>query len=314
MEDLIFSINVVLPIFLIMLLGYFLTKAKFWDAHFTDMANKVSFRLFLPILLFNNIYEMDLDQLFDMKLISFGLGGIIIVILLAVPLVMLMVKQDNKRGVLVQAIFRSNFLIFGIAISGNIFGSEGVGVASKLIGFLIPLFNFCAVIVLACFNKENKRNIGSMIKGVIKNPLIIGCGLGIITLSLGIRLPKPIYTCLHDLGAIGAPLAVLMLGAEFKFEGLRKNIKYIIMGTLGRLVIVPSIALALAIMLGFRRCELITLLAVFGAPVAINSYIMSKEAGADSELAGQLVVVSTFLAPFTLCVFIYFFKIMRFIG
>ena len=313
MKDLIFAVNVVLPLFLTILLGYFLTKMKIWDEHFTTVANKVSFRVFLPILLFNNIYETDFNKLFDFKLIAFGLGGVIIVVLLAIPIVMLMVKEQSKRGVLVQAIFRANFLIFGIALTGNIFGNEGVGVASKLIGFLIPLFNLAAVLVLAAFSPESKGNIKAMFMGIIKNPLIIGCVLGILALSTGITLPKALEKSLKDLGAIGAPFAVLMLGAEFNFKGLGENVKYIVMGTLGRLVVVPGIALTAAVMLGFRSCELITLLAVFGSPVAINSYIMAKEAGGDSKLAGQIVVVTTFLAPFTLCIFIYCFKIMGFI-
>lgn len=313
MEDLIFSINVVLPLFLTMLLGYFLTKIKIWDAHFTNMANKAGFRIFLPILLFNNIYDTDLNKLFDLKLITFGLSGVMLVLVLAVPAAMLMTKEDTKKGVLVQAVFRSNFLIFGLALSGNIFGEDGASVASKLIGFLIPLFNCASVLVLAAFNKETKKSIKEMFKGVIKNPLIIGCVLGMLALIMGVALPKALAKSLKDIGAIGAPLAVLMLGAEFNFEGLWKNIKYIAFGTLGRLIIVPVGTLAAAILIGFRGAELITLLAVFGSPVAINSYIMAKEAGGDAELAGQLVVLSTLLAPFTLCLFIYAFKVSRLI-
>ncbi|MDF2614562.1 MAG: transporter [Clostridia bacterium] len=314
MENLIFAINVVLPLFLMMLLGYILTKLKFWDTQFIKAANRVSFKLFLPILLFSNIYEADRNQLLDIKLIVFSVTGVLIVIFFATLFVMLFIKDNRRRGVLIQAIFRSNFLIFGIALSENIFGSGGAGVAAKLVGVLIPLFNFCAVIILEAYGKENKKNISTMFLGVIKNPLIIGCVLGILTVRLNIAIPKAIEKSLHDIGTIGAPLAVLMLGAGFNLKGLKKDMKYILIGMLGKLVVVPIIALGAALFLGFRNYELVALLAAFGSPVAINSYIMAEQAGADSELAGELVVATTFLAPFTLCLFIFFFKEMGFIG
>ncbi|WP_070000184.1 AEC family transporter [Cellulosilyticum sp. I15G10I2] len=314
MEDLIFAVNVVLPLFVTIVLGYCLTKSKMWDLHFTQVGNKVCFRFFIPILLFINIYNTDVKKLFDIKLIGFAVGGVILTIILSTPLMMLLVKENNKRGVLIQAVFRSNVILFGIPIAGNIFGNEGISVATAIIAFIVPVFNLCAVIVLTVFTEGTPKNILIVLMDIIKNPLIIGSVLGVVAASIRTPIPIAIEKSLRDIAAIGAPLALLLLGAEFEIKALRKNVKYIVIAVLGKLIVAPAAILSLAVFLGFRQYELVALLAAFGAPIAVNSYIMVQQAGSDAELAGQLIVITTILAPITLCLFIYGLKMMGLIG
>ncbi|MDF2594917.1 MAG: transporter [Clostridia bacterium] len=310
MEHLIFAVNIVFPLFIMILLGYLLTVFKLWNASFTSAANKVCFKVFFPILLFNNIYQTNIKELFDGKLILFTLVSILLSILFSLLVIMLLVREDAKKGVIIQTIFRSNFILFGMGIAGNIYGPQGVGVTATLVALVVPVFNLSAVVILALFNQENQKNLLFIFKDIIKNPLIIGSIVGMVVSSLQITFPSAVQKSLNDLSGIATPLALLILGGEFGFKGLKKNIQYIFMGTIGRLIIVPLFALTAAVLLGFRDYKLVALLAAFASPTAVSAYIMAAEAGADSELAGQLVVITTFLSPLTLCLFIYAFKSM----
>ena len=77
MENLILSFNVVAPLFLMMVLGYFLKYIKIFGQHTLDVMNKVVFKVFLPVLLFYNVYTTDLETVFDGKLILFAASGVI---------------------------------------------------------------------------------------------------------------------------------------------------------------------------------------------------------------------------------------------
>lgn len=314
MEQLIFSVNVVLPVFILIVTGYVMTQIKLWDKHFTSAANRVCFRFFIPVLLFMNIYNTNIKELFNIKLIAFAVGGVLITILLAVVFVMGLVKENNKRGVLVQALFRSNIILFGIPIANNIFGDRGAGTASVVIAFIVPLYNLFAVIILSVFSEKTSKSIRHVIKDIAKNPLIIGSVLGIAAAGFKIPIPGVLQKTLKDLAVIGAPFALLILGAEFEIRALKKNIKYMAAAVFGKLIVVPAVMVGAAVLVGFRSYELVALLATFASPVAVNSYIMAQQAGADGELAGQLVIISTLFSPLSLCLFIYLFKVMGFIG
>lgn len=313
MGDFIFTINVVLPLFINIIVGYFLTRMKLWDRHFMQVGNRVCFKFFIPVLLFINIYQGNFKELFNPKLIIFGISGIICVAILAIPITMWLVKENHKRGVIIQSSFRSNAILFAIPIANNIFGSEGMAVATVLIAFMVPILNLCSVIVLAIFNGGTTKKITSVLQDIIKNPLIISSTLGIISVYLGVPIPSAIQKSLMNIAAIATPLALLILGGEFEITALKKNIHYISMSVLARLVIVPTSVLAIAIFLGFKSYELVALLAAFGAPVAVGSYAMVKQAGADGELAGQLIVMTTLFSPLSFFIFIYGLKTMGFI-
>ena len=307
MENFILSINVVLPLFIIMTLGYFLKSIKLFDNHTVKQMNTVVFKSFLPVLLFYNIYKTDLSTGFRPKLMIFSVCSIIS-IFLALCFIIPRIEKDNKRkGVLMQAIFRSNFVLFGLPVTISLLGEQNVGVTSLIISVIVPTFNFLAVIALEMYTDEiiNYKNI---IKGIIKNPLIIASLLGILMLITGIKFPSVLDKTLFDLSKVATPLALAILGASFKFSATRGCLKQIIIGVFSKLVLVPMIFIPLSILAGFRDIELATLLIMFSAPVAINSFTMADQMGADSELAGQIVVFTSILAVFTIFVWIYIVK------
>ena len=309
MNNLIFSINVVLPMFLIMCLGTFFSKINIFDEIFLKKANSFTFKALLPVLLFNNIYKSKITDIFNGKLVIFAVSVVFVLIAFLMVTVPKFEKDNKSRGVLIQGMFRSNFVLFGIPLVTNISGSEGGAITAMLIAIIIPLYNFTSVIILDIYSKENLQ-IKETLIGITKNPLIIGSILGILTSIFNINLPNSIEKTISDVASIATPLALMTLGGEFKIGNVLKNKKYIAIVCVFKLLITPLIILPIAIFLGFRGPELATLFAMAAAPIAVTSFTMAQNCGSNYELAGQIVFITTILSSFTIFMFTYIFKTM----
>lgn len=307
MENLIFSINVVSPLFLIMCLGTFLTKIKIFDEKFLKTANNFSFKVLLPCLLFTNIYNSEIGNSFNLKLVIFAISAIAIITTILIIVVPKFVKENKNRGVMIQGMIRSNFLLLGLPLCINILGEESTGVTTMLVAIVVPIFNFLCVILLDIYSKD-EFNIKEIFLDIIKNPLIIGSVSAIIVSAIGIKIPEFLDKTLSDIGKIATPLALMILGGDFKVGNLYQNRKYISAVCLVKLVIIPSITLPIALAMGFRGAEIGSLFALFTSPVAVSSYTMAQQCEANYELAGHIVFVTTIVSAFTLFAFIYIFK------
>ena len=312
MENLILSFNVVAPLFFMMVLGYFLKYIKMYDQHTLDIMNKVVFKVFLPVLLFYNVYTTDLGEAFDVKLILYAASGVIILFLLLLLIVPRLEKENSKRGVLIQGVFRSNFVIFGIPVATSIYGEGNVGTTAMLIATIVPLFNVLAVISLEIF-RDSQINVKKIAKGVITNPLIIGAVIGIIFLLIGIQLPTSVLSTVKDISKIATPLGLILLGASFSFSDVKKYLNETIIIVIVKLILVPSIMVPLSVYLGFRGIALLTLTIIYGAPTGVSTFQMAKQMDGDSDLAAQLIVFTSFFCIITMFIWIYILKSMALI-
>lgn len=309
MESLKLSFEAVTPIFLLMLLGYFLKKTKIADKKMFDGINRLIFKVFLPMLLFYNIYKTPTFQEFDIRLIIFTIITILVVFVLGFASVFFITKDNKKRGVMLQGFFRSNYAILGIPFINYVCGEEAGGVSSLMVAAVVPFFNVLAVIALETFN-GGKINFKKILKGVLTNPLIIGCICGVVFKLLGIRLPKVLEVAVSDASSVASPLAIVVLGASFAFSGIKGYFKENIIVVAVRLIIVPLIALFAAMYMGFTGESFACLIVVFGSPVAVSSFAMAQQMGGDENLAGQLVVVTSAFCILTLFVWVYVFSSM----
>ena len=312
MENLILSLNVVLPSFIIIICGYVARHIKLIDDYTLEKMNVVTFKTFLPLLLFYNVYNTKLEGVFNLKLITFAPICVLTICIIMCLIIPLIEKENRRRGVLIQAIFRSNFVLFGLPIVLSLCGEENAGVTSLLIAVIVPMFNFLAVIVLEIF-RGGKINIKKIIKGILSNPLILSSLCGIIFLILGVRLPNAIDKSISDMSKVATPLALFILGGSFKFNDIKGNLKYIIIGVGGRLILVPGICIPIAIMLGFRNVELATLMIMLAAPTAVSSFTMAQQMEGDGELAAQLVVFSSAFAVVTIFLWVFIIKQLGYI-
>lgn len=307
MENLILSFNVVIPLFINIMFGYFIKRIRLVDAKTLKVMNNVTFKTFLPLLLFYNVYKTKLDGAINAKLMIFAPTAILTACILATIVILILEKENKRRGVLIQSIFRSNFVLFGLPVVISLFGEESAGVASMVIAVIVPLFNFLAVIILEIF-RGGKIDIKKIVQGIITNPLILSSMLGLILLFLNIRLPYFLEKSINDISKIATPLALIILGGSFEFSKISGNMKQILIGVAGKLVAVPIIFVPIAIKLGFRHIELATLMIMLTAPTAVSSFTMAEQMDGDGELAGQLVVFSSAVSVFTIFVWIFVVK------
>ena len=315
MENFLLALNVVLPIFFIMTLGFLLKKIKMVDEHSLNIMNKLVFRVFMSTLLFLNVYNIgDLSALSmdNLKLLGYAFIIILVVLFIAWLIYMPKVKDKRKLSVLIQGVYRGNFVLFGLAIVDSIYGKEGLATVSLLTIVVIPTFNVLAVIILEYYSGREISKL-KLLKQVIKNPLIIATLLGIIFIILKINITKPIYKKLSDISKIATHLAFIVLVAELEFGNMVKNIKYLISANILRLIGNPLITVGVGKLVGFQGIELVALLSMSACPTAVASYTMAKEMNAEGDLAGEIVATTSMLSIFTIFCWVLILKNLEWI-
>lgn len=286
------AINVVMPLVILIALGYYAKESKLVSKDAFKQMNQLVFKFLIPTSLLKSIIETDLSVAFQPKLIIYALGCILVMIVL-LWLIVPRFEHDKKRiGVIIQAIYRSNFVLFGLSIVSNMYGSDNVGITSVLIAFCVPLYNILAVIVLQYYGM-NEVDFKSVFKGILKNPMIIGTLIGFIILIFDIQLPTFAKNSISDIAKMATPLALVVLGGTFEFQSITKNLRPLTIITICRLFVVPACFVGLVAFIGYRQVELFSLLALFGSPVAVASYAMAQSMNCDEELASQAVLMTT---------------------
>jgi predicted permease len=319
MSDLLFSINVVLPLFLLIATGYILKQIRFVSESFLLEANKFVFRFPLPLMLVQNIrntFDGSLITLFDTKLILSAFIGIIAVIVILLIIIPLFGKRRATTGSLIQGIFRSNFIIYGLPLATSMYGDNAIIPISMLLGMVIPVYNIAAVVVLSVFSESKQVSSISfslIIKNIIKNPLIIACIAGFVAGTLNLRFPVFIEKPVEDISDIATPLALLVMGGLFKFKGLMNNFVTVFVASLSKLILIPLAAIIVFVSMGFRELELAALLCLFATPTAVASFIMAENMGCDGEISAHIVVLSTALSAITIFLFIFVLKSMGYL-
>ena len=306
-ENLAISVNAVLPLIICMAAGYLFRRTKLVDEGFCRKCNTFCFKTFLPLMIFMNVYNSDLESAVQPGAFLFAAAAVLVIFAAAFLIIPRIVKKGSvdsagspvsaasRQAVLIQCIFRSNFVIFGYQVVANVYGAGQAAVASVMAAIVVPLYNVLAVITLEYFT-NSKNGLRPVILGIIKNPLIIGAVAALLFKLSGLTLPAPLYTGLSDMAGMATPLALVVLGGTFHFDALRRNAGALAIGTLGKIVVPPLVMVPIAAAFGFRDANLLSLVIVFASPAAVNSYTMAAAYGHDPELAGQLVVVTSVLS------------------
>ena len=307
MENLMISANAVLPMCLIMALGYGTRRLGWIRREEISVINKIAFRIFLPCLLYYNVYCSDLSGSFDPLLMAYAVGGVLLTFGLAIGYTLLTEKLPERRGVMIQGMFRSNYVIMGIPVATALLGSDQLGTVSILIAVVVPLFNMLAVVVLEVFRGQKPKPL-HILGQIAKNPLVIGSVLGILTLAAGIRLPHILEQTIQSISAIASPLQLFLLGAFFQFSGLKTYRRELVTVSAAKLIVSPGLFLGLGALLGFRGVAFVSLIGIFASPTAVNSFTMAQQMGGDAELAGDIVVTTSAVSILTMFLWIFLFK------
>jgi predicted permease len=293
--------------FLIMAVGYFCKRVGLLREGQVSSFNTIAFRVFMPCLVFYNLYSSDLSSAVRPRLVVFTVCAIFAVYAAATAAVLIFEKRPERRGVLIQGIYRSNYVVIGLPIATALLPAEQLGVVSLLIAVVIPIYNVLAVVTLAVY--QGKRvPVKKTVVNILTNPLILGAAAGLLFLALGLRLPTALDTAVKDMAAVATPLQLFLLGGFFRFDGLRRYARPLTWAVLGRLVLAPAAALSAAALLGFRGAEFVALIGCFTSSNAISSFVMTQQMGGDEVLAGDIVVLTSALCSFTAFGWTFLFK------
>ena len=317
MNDFLFSINVTLPIFLVMVLGWFLKQIGMLDDHFVTVANKFNFKVTLPFMVFRDLSAVNIREVFDLKFVLFCAIASSVCFWVIWGGAKLFLKDKTITGAFVQASFRSSAAVMGLAFINNIYGPSAMG-PMMIIG-AVPLYNIYSVLVLTFEAEEEEGTVKDFGKvrqaciSIVKNPIIISIVLGVVAALSGIDFPMIIDKTVNSVSALATPLALICLGAGFEGRKAIAKIKPTLWASAIKLVIQPLIFVPIAAAMGFGGEKMIAILILLAAPATPSCYIMARNMKNDGVLTASIVVVTTLLAAVTLTGWIFALKTIRII-
>lgn len=307
MENLIIATNAVVPFMVYIAIGMIAKKLGLVKETFLRELNGVIFRIFFPFIMFNNLYKADFSTIKDADYVLFAVIATLIVIVISFILVPVFEKDNSRKGVIIQAIFRSNSVLFAIPLAGSVLGEEASIKSSIIVAFLVPMYNIFSVMILEYY-RGGKVKPAVIVKNILKNPLIMGAIAGAIFNLLPVTMPESLAHPITQLSNLATPMALFVLGGTLKLSDLRKNAVPVSVGVILKLIIVPAIVVYAMAILKYEPAELFAVFCMFATPVAAASFPMAQSMGADADLAGEYVVATTLLSIVTIFTWILVLK------
>ena len=311
MENLIFSLNATVPIFLLMMLGLFFRKIGWIDEAFASKMNKFVFLVPLPALLFEDLATVDFAEVWDMKFVLFCFCATLVSIAAAAAVSFLW-KDRTIQGEFIQASYRSSAALLGIAFIQNIYGNAGM--APLMIIGSVPLYNVMAVVVLSFFQPERKKLDRQVwintLKGIVTNPIILGIIAGLLWSALRLPMPPILEKTVSNIGAVATPMGLMAMGAAFDIRKAFGKAGPAVAASVMKLVVFAAVFLPLAVWLGFRREQLVAILIMLGSATTVSCYVMARNMGHEGVLTSSTVMLTTMCSAFTVTGWLYILRSM----
>lgn len=314
MDNLIFSLNATVPVFMMIVLGMIFRKLNIIDIEFASKMNKFVFLIPLPVLLFKDLAVLDFNEVWDTKFVLFcfiiTILSILIVILISYTL-----KDRSIQGEFIQASYRSSAALLGIALIQNVYGKATM--APLMIIGSVPVYNIMAVIVLSIFTKDRKKLdkqlIIKTIKGIITNPILIGIVVGIMWSLLKLPMPTILNKTVTSISNLATPMGLIAMGATFNYQETLGELKTVLLATFIKLFGFCALFLPLAINLGFRQEQLIAILVMLGSATTVSSFVMAKNMNHKGIITSGVVMLTTMLSGFSITFWLYILKTLQYL-
>lgn len=309
MNDLLYCLNAVIPIFAVIFLGYVLKRKQFLPETFGTSLDRLSFRILLPLLLFRDISAGGIRELFDGKFVLYCALTTAVAFLVIWAFAARLLKDKAMVGAFTQGAFRSSQAVLGVAFAQNLYGDSGY--MPLLIIATVPLYNVLAVILLTVTGPKASpfHMLERTLASILTNPLIWGIVIGIPFSLFEWQLPTALSSTINMLAACATPLALMSIGISFDGMQAIRKVGPTVWATAIKLLILPAVFLPIACALGFRAQAIVSLLVLYGAPTTVTSYVMAKNMGGDAVLASSIVMLSTAASVFTLTGILYVLRI-----
>ena len=312
MEHLVVSFRVVAPLLILMAIGVLVRKTGLISEAGFRSANKLVLYVAIPTLIIKNILTCDLSGLADVRFTVFLTVSLLLLFGVLMAAVPLFCRDKKRRGVVIQGLYRTNDAVYGLVIGSALLGEAHMAAVSFAIALSVPIYNILGTIPLE-LNSGGRPNAGKMIGNVVKNPIVLAVLAGVLVRALmeifSFSLPAVLDKPLSSLSAMCSPLAFVVLGGLISFSAVKKNYAVLAVCAAVRLVVIPAAALGAALLCGFSGAQLVAVLLIFGAPTSMASFPIACGYDCDSELAGELVAVTTVFSLLTMFAAITIFSV-----
>lgn len=307
------TLDVSLPVFAMVFIGIGLKRLGWVDQTFVNTASKLVFRGTLPTLIFLSLLSADLDNTFNPLLLGFFALATLLSFAASWGWAMLRVKRP-LRGVYIQGAFRGNCGIVGLALAAGMYGDAGISTGSLLLGVVILSYNVLSVIALATWQPRAEGSGSgvdwhSIIRHILRNPLIISVVAATPLAMLGVELPDWAMTTGNYFASLTLPLALICIGATLSTRALRKGYRTAVSASLAKMVVIPLGATALAWWAGFEGRELGVLFLFFASPTAAAAFVMAKAMGGDETLTANIIALTTLMASITVTAGVFILRV-----
>lgn len=314
MDNLIFSLNATIPVFLMMVLGYVVHKIGWLDDDFASKLNKFVFVVPLPVLLFSDLATVDFSKMWDTRFVLFCFAATVLSIMIAAGVSCLW-KDPSIKGEFIQVSYRSSSALLGIAFIQNIYGTAGA--APLMIIGSVPLYNIMAVLVLSLFQPGqqglDRKMVERTLKGIVTNPIIIGIAAGFLWSAFRIPMPQILGKMISSVGGVATPLGLMAMGAAFNFGKAVDKAKPVITAAFLKLVGFCAVFLPTAVWLGFRNEKLVAVLVMLGSATTVSSFVMARNMGHEGVVSSGVIMLTTLFSAFTLTGWLYLLRSMGYI-
>lgn len=301
-------LTIVLPVFIVIILGYSVKRLRLVDAGFLFQLNRLIFYLALPSLLFYKIATADFKESFNVSsVLGYGIA-VIAMLLLSYGFAVLRGYGDDVRGVFSQCSFRGNLAYIGLAITFNAYGEAGLATAGVLCGFIIPFINFLSIVVLLLPFRGGKVGKMYFLKQLAGNPMIIGSLAGVLWSFFAIPMPLILDKVLHIITGMALPLALISIGASFSLQRMKGDLVLAAGASTFKLLLNPLVTGCFMYLCGARGVDLSVGVLCAATPAATASFIMTQQIKGDAELAGTIIMLSTLFSALTYLIILFGLK------
>jgi len=296
-------ITALIPIFSLILIGYFFKQIRFPNEGFWPSADKLTYYVLMPSLLVYKLSTASLDSLDGFNFVLTGLLGILALTVILILINIKMKIQGSCFTSVVQGAVRFNTYVF-LALSASLFGDDGLILSALLITFAIPLINVICITFFAMYVSQSKLTFVSLVKSIVTNPLILACFIGGGINFIGVSFPIPIEKMLQILSAAALPMGLLSVGVGLELKGLKHTKNELFVSTSFKLLLLPVIMYGIGIVLELNTLALSVILIFSAMPTAPSAFVLARQLGGDVKLMSSIITLQTLISIFTIAVII----------
>lgn len=300
-------IYTIIPIFLIIFLGWLVRKKNFLPDEFLGPANRLVYYIAIPAMVFRAVSTASFHEELNTIALVISLSSVMLVTVIAWSIAMITGIADRQKGTFIQSAFHSNLGYIGLAVVFYFLGEEGLGSAGLFVGFIMILQNILAVSILQVFGKRRPKHGNAIVenmKRIIGHPAILAALSGIVFSLLEIPLPVIAERSLAILSGMALPLALMLIGANLSFKVIRTHLPGILETSFFKLIALPGIALIFFRLFAIPQSEFMPPFILLASPTATLTYVMAKEMNGDHEFAVAAISGCTMISSITFTIWL----------